>query len=271
MTKFTIGDQGNNEQQFCYALKKANDGDVIELLPGEYFSPDTSLFLEIDKNITIRGRYSNASATKLFCGFFTGNKTTAIFQNLTVNNCKHNSNTICAFDNSEIYAKNVIFKHSPVDHWDTVYIKDSNFSIESCQILTDSNETHALSIENGRVTAVDSIIQFLYEKNATFYLKSSLITFAANLDDKSQLLFDELTIDSSNNPDYSDIYICQQSTVDGSNLSFAVDEPFIDVLESNFEIFNSQPISDKIRWRYDELSNVLANGENPYTNGPLAS
>jgi len=259
----------NNDQQFLLALRDAQSGDTIELLPGEYLLSKKTLMVSIKKNLTIQGQYSNARATKLNCAFLVGSNVTLLLKNLFVTYCDTVGNTIALYDHSELFGQNLIVDRTNNQAgWDTIYAQNSIVSFLNSDILAERSADHiGLSLENSQMMLVDTNVYLLNLKNSIGYVKDSLVSYAIVLQKHSQLTFVDMAIDSNQSNQNSDFYITDNSTVDGVNLKLSKKEPFIDVIQSSFknDIFTQG--LDGIRWCFDDESVVLADGREPYNTG----
>lgn len=261
----------NNDRAFFFALQKANRSknltETIELKPGKYFADADNIFLSIKKNITIKGLYDNAKATNLNCAFLMGADTTLILENLTMNYFGEKSNTIALYDGAELYGNNIIVDRTmdQNSNWDTIYCKDSTISLKNSEILTDPiRNICGLSLENSQLIAVNSNVNAPLFKNSTVYLKDTLTSYSVVLKNHSNLSFINLAIDSTQNTEFSDFYIENQSTVNGVNLNFSKKDSFVDVIDSHFENNNFVSGLENVRWRFTDNSTVLADGDEPF-------
>jgi len=260
----------NNSMQFMSAVKDANEGDTIDLLPGEYFSSEKSPVLTIEKNLTIQSQFTDAKSVKLNCALIVHSNITLILKNLFITFDDEQLNTISLYDNSELFGNNIIVNrdNSKFNHrWDTIFAKNSAISLTNSEIMADDQkDIPGLTLENCRLMLVDSNIYFLCLRKTIAYLKNSLISFAIILENHSSLSYVDLAIDSLHNKN-SDFYINDNCAVSGVNLKIFKKEPFIDIINSEFknDIFTDG--IDGIRWCFDELSTVLVDGKTPYNSG----
>ncbi|MFC6176473.1 hypothetical protein ACFQAV_06450 [Companilactobacillus huachuanensis] len=255
-----------SDREFFNAINTADNCDTIVLKSGEYFSSET-MFLSIKKSLTIKGQYANAKATKINCGLFFGENTTVILENLLLTYDNEKGNTLALYDGAKLYCNNVIVNRTNESSWDTIYSSNSFISLKNSDIQADRQRNiSSLSLENSQLMSVKSNIHLPLLVNSTAYLKDSFISYSIVLKKNSNLSFINLAIDSTQNNESSDFYVEGESTVNGDNLDFSKNEPFIDVLNSNFEGNDFFAGLDKVRWRYDTNSNVIIDGTEPFNN-----
>ena len=248
------------------AINTADNGDTISLKPGEYFATH-SIFLSLKKSLTIKGQYANAKATKINGGLFFGKNVTLILENLVLTFDDEKGNTLALYEGAKLYCNNVIIDRPHNSSWDTIYCSNSFLSLKNSDIRSDRQKTAtSTSLENSQLISIGSNMHMPKLINSTAYLKDSFVSYSLILKEKSKLFFTDLAIDSTQNSEYSDFYVSGESTVNGENLDFYKDEPFIDVLNSDFEGNNFFAGKDKVSWRYDNDSNVLLDGNQPFNN-----
>jgi len=261
--KITIGDQNNNDDQLSSAIINAKDGDVIELLPGIYFSAANPFICTIRRNITFVGRSKNKDDIKLYCSFTIGNKNIIILRNLTLAYTANSENTLSAYDGAEIYGNNVAIDRQTSDDWDTIYGQNSFFSFKDSAILTGAKtKTIGLSLENSQLFADNTSFQLLFQKNSQVYLKDATVLHRLELRQHSHLNFKNLKIDTSNVRIKNDLVVKSHSDISGEDLIFTKSSPQIRVLESNFKVDNFQPELEQIQFKFDDTSQVMADGKN---------
>lgn len=250
--------------EFCDALKTVNDGDVIELCPGEYFRAENTPYLKVEKNITITGQFSNPEATRLNCGLLLINHT-LILKNLSLNYDSEEGNAVSLYRDAKFYGDNVVINHQTANKWNTIFAQDSFISLKKSEILNcNKDNIPGLMLENSQIYAVDTALYFIAMKKSTSYLKDCFVSYAVCLLNKSSLDFNDLTIDSNNNEMFTDFYVDQQSTVEGDEINFIKTEPMIEVFDSQCEINDFESEFENIHWHFDDNSNVLADGREPF-------
>lgn len=250
-----------NTKQLIDALFNSKDNDTLEIASGEYFPTNKTPYLRIEHNLILKGT-GESDATVLNCGFIIDK--TLVLNNLTLNFNKITGNNVSLYDGAKLYCDNVVINHSIDNQWSPIYCQNSAISLQNSEILETNSSISGIRLENSQLFSDNSAIQFLSSKNSIIYLKDSFISYSLCLQDKSTLTFNDLTIDSLNNSSYSDFYVDNHSKVTGQNLTFIKDSPFIDVLDSNFETSDFESGLQNIRWRFNETSFVLADGQEPY-------
>ncbi|HIY93389.1 hypothetical protein [Companilactobacillus sp. HBUAS56275] len=260
--KITIGNQNKNDDQLTEAIINAKDGDIIELLPGTYFSKDDPFICTIRRNITFIGKTNNKSDVELYCSFTVGAKNILIFKNLTISYPANDENTLSAYDGAEVYGDNVIINRQTSDDWDTIYGQNSFFSFKNSEILT-GKKTKAigLSLENCQLFMDKTKIQLLFQKNSQVYLKDSIILHKLELRKNSHLNFRNLTIDSTKINSKNDLAVKSKSEISGQKITFIKNDPQIRILGSHFDIKDFHPQTDKINFKFDEDSKIVVDGK----------
>jgi len=262
MSTYTV----NTTYEFLEVLyTRVSDNDIIELLPGTYNFEDGASFFEIEHDLTIRGLSSNANATKLNCAFLLGDNRSLILKNLTISYNRDKANTIALYNNAQLYGNNIIVDRV-LARWNTIYCQNSSISLLNSAIMADrdTNVTGLLLEKNSHMIAIDTEIQLLGLRNSTAIVKNAVISYAVALQNHSKLSYINLTVDGRRNLDSSNFYIENQSCVDGVNLNFSKKDTFIDIIKSNFEGDNFLSGLNNIRWRFDDDSTVLADGNEPF-------
>lgn len=261
----------NNGHDLFFTLQKANENNspiqTIILEPGKYFENDDNLVLRVKNNLTIKGRFTNAKATKLNCGFLFSDNVTLILKNLSIDFAGEKCNTIALYDKAKLYGDNIIVDRTTDASWDTIFCKNSTISLKDSEVITDpARYICGVSLEDSQIIAVHSNLNAPLLKNSTAYFQDILTNYAIVLKNKSSLFFNYLALDSSQNTEFSDFYIEHQSTVNGSNLNMTKKYSYIDVINSHFENNNFVSGLDNVRWRFDKNSTVLADGDEPFNN-----
>lgn len=255
--KYTV----DNDRDFYLAVKDANDGDEILVYPGEYFKPDDTPILTIKNNISIVGETSDFDAVCLNCGFLVGKKNIFILNNLSINYNDEKGNTLALYDGAEFYGNNIVLNHSATNEWNTIYCQNSSISLNDSEIINSNKDNiPAIMMENSQMLAINSSIYFPALRSSDCILKDSFISYSLCLQNKSSLNFDDITIDSNNNTEFSDFYLDNKSIVEGSNITFVKDNPSIDIFASQFETNDFLSDFDKINWHFDDESTVWADG-----------
>lgn len=261
--KIVIGNQSNNDEQLSKALIQARDGDIIELLPGSYFSPDSPFICTIRRNITLIGTSKNKNDVKLYCSFTVGEATTIILKNLTINYMATDENTLAAYDGARVYGNNITIDRKSEDDWDTVYGQNSFFSFKDSNIYTGAKtKAIGLSLENSQIFAIDSFIELMFQKNSKSFLKDSTITNKLELRRHSELNFNNLTIDSTKFHVKNDLAVKSNSQFSGQNLIFIRPLPQIRILKSKFNVTGFQPELNYIDFESDKSSEIFTDGFN---------
>ncbi len=262
--RITIGNQDNNDDQLSSAIINAKDGDVIELLPGTYFSATDPFICTIRRNITIIGKSSNKNDIKIYCSITVGAKNILIFKNLAICYPSNKENTLAAFDGAEVYGDNISIDRQTSDDWDTIYGQNSFFSFKDSQILTGvKTKAIGLSLENSQLFADNSSFQLLFQKNSQTYLKNSTVSHRLELRQHSSLDFRNLTVDSSLVHTKNDLVVKSHSQINGQDLTFVNNSPQIRILESYFNVNNFQPEPEHIHFKFDDSSTVQVDGKRP--------
>lgn len=260
-----------NSRDLFLTLQKANEANshiqTIILEPGKYFADEDNIVLSVKKNLTIKGKYSNAKATHLNCGFLLGDNNTLILKNLAIDYDGEECNTIALYDGAELYGDNIIVDRTTESRWDTIFCKDSTLSLKNSEVLTDpTRNICGISLKNSQIIATHSNLNAPLLDNSTAYLKDVFTNYAFALKNKSNLSFTDLTLDTSQNTEFSDFYVDNHSTVTGINLNLPKKYSYIDVINSHFENTNFASGLDNVRWRFDKNSTVLADGDEPFNN-----
>lgn len=262
--KITIGNQNKNDDQLTQAILNAQDGDVIELLPGTYFSSADPFICTIRRNISFIGKTNNKDDVQLFCSFTVGAKNILIFKNLTISFTADGENTLSAYDGAEVYGDNIAIDRRTADDWDTIYGKDSYFSFKDSQILTGRKvKAIGISLENSQMFADNTFFQLLFQKHSRVYLKDSSVAHKLEIRRQSQLNFRNLTIDSTKTAYKNDLAVKSNSHLKGQDLIFVRDSPSIRILKSNFMVNNFQPPLEQVHFKFDDVSQVSADGKLP--------
>lgn len=265
--RFIVGNQSNKDERdelLTRFLVNAQDGDVIELLPGTYFSKDNPFICNIERNITIVGQSENQNDVTLYCSFTVGADTLMIFRNLIVNYPADEDNTLSAFDGAEIYCDNVKIDRNTSDYWDTIYGQNSFFSFKDSSIMTGSKtKAIGISLENSQMFADNTYFQLLFQKNSLVYLKDSLVTHKLELRRHSRLFFKNIKVESSMTDNKDDLAVKSGSQMNGQDLVFASENPQVRILKSHFDVSNFQPGSKNINFKFDDSSKVIADGKLP--------
>jgi len=260
--KITIGNQDNNDDQLSSAIINAKDGDVIELLPGTYFTAADPFICTIRRNISFIGKTDNKSDVKLYSSFTIGAEKIIIFKNLTLVYTADGENTLSAYDGAEVYGDNISIDRRTIDDWDTIYGQNSYFSFKNSQILTGAKtKTIGLSLENSQLFAENTSFQLLFQKNSKVYLKDSLILHKLELRKNSNINFRNLIIDSTNINAKNDLVVKSGSKLIGQDLTFANKDPHIRILKGKLEVTGFQPAISKIHFKFDDTSRVKVDGE----------
>lgn len=253
-----------NDREFYAELMAADDGDVIELRPGEYFRADDTPYLNVKKNIIITGQYPDPEITRLNSGLLLINKT-LILKNISINYNSDKGNAISLYDKAKLYGDNVVFNHQTANKWNTIYSQNSFISLEKSEIINcNKDNIPGIMLENSQLSAVDSAIYFITLKKSKSYLKDCFVSYAVCLLNHSSLTFDDLTIDSNNNENFTDFYVNEQSNVEGSEIAFVKNDPVIEIFDSQFEINDFDSEFENIHWHFDDDSQVLADGHEPF-------
>jgi len=267
--KILIGNQNKNDEQLTQAIITARDGDIIELLPGTYFSSTDPFICTIRRNITFIGKTNNKNDVKLFCSFTIGEQNIVIFKNLTISYTANEDNTLSAYDGARIYGDNIAINRQTADDWDTIYGKDAYFSFKDSQILTGRKvKAIGLSLENSQLFADNTAIQLLLEKHSKAYLKDSFVYHKLELRQTSSLDFHNLSIDSTGSPTKNDLAVKGYSRMNGQDLIFINESPAIRILKSKFKVDNFQPMPNEIHFKFDDVSKIEADGKLPFNEGP---
>ncbi|WP_338232485.1 hypothetical protein [Companilactobacillus muriivasis] len=267
--KILIGNQNKNDEQLTQAIITARDGDIIELLPGTYFSSTDPFICTIRRNITFIGKTNNKNDVKLFCSFTIGEKNIVIFKNLAISYTANEDNTLSAYDGARIYGENISINRQTADDWDTIYGKDAYFSFKDSQILTGRKvKAIGLSLENSQLFADNTAIQLLLEKHSKVYLKDSFVYHKLELRQTSSLDFHNLSIDSTGSPTKNDLAVKGYSRMNGQDLIFINESPAIRILKSKFKVDDFQPMPNEIHFKFDDTSKIEADGKLPFNEGP---
>lgn len=254
--KYTV----NNDRDLYLAVRDADDGDAITVCPGEYFNFDKTVILSIKKNIAIIGQDSDS--TLLNCGFLIANKNFLILKNLSVNYDDEKGNAVALYDGGEFYGKNIVLSNSAANEWNTIYCQNSSISLTNSEIINaNKDNVPAIMMENSYMYALNSSIYFPALLSSECLLEDSFISYSLCLRNNSSLMFNNITIDSTNNTDFSDFYIDNESSVEGTNITFIKNHPSIDILDSQFESAEFLSGLEKINWRIDDQSTVWADGQ----------
>lgn len=264
MSKIIVGNQNNRDDQLAQAIVDAQDGDVIELLPGTYFSTESPFICTVRRNLTFIGRTTNKEDIKLNCSFTVGAKNILIFKNLTITFPANGENTLSAYDGAKVYTDNVRINRETSDNWDTIYGQNASFSFKDSQILTgQKTKTIGLSLDKSQIFADNTSIQFLFQRESTAYLKDSIVTHEFKLRQHSKTYFKNLTMASYVVPHKNDLTIHSASTFQGQDLVFTSPKPQLRIFKSNFSVDNLQPEPDQLHFKFDGSSNVSADGKKP--------
>lgn len=264
MSKFIIN---NDDELLAETLVNADDGDIIELLPGTYFSKESPFVCDIGRNITLQGKTTDRNTVKINGSFTVGKSTVIIFKNLTIDHPANDDNTFSAYDGAEIYFNNVCIDRSATDGWDTIYGQNSTFSFKDSQVLT-GRKTKAigLSLDNSQIFADNTSIQLMLQKSSKTYLKDSIVTDYFDLRKNSQVNFNNLTIDSKDFAIKNDLLVKSTSKFNGQQLHFSNSTPNIRIHHASFDVKNLEPKPDQINFKFDNDSNVKADGKQPVNN-----
>lgn len=267
--KYLVGDQDNNDDQLTQAIINAKDGDIIELLPGVYFSSTNPFICNIARNITLIGKTTNKNDVRLYCSFTVGNQNIVIFKNMAITYTANEDNTLSAYDGARIYGDNISINRQTSDDWDTIYGKDAYFSFKNSQILTGKKvKAIGLSMENSQLFADNTSIQLLLQKHSRAYLKDSIIYHKLELRLTSKLDFRNLTVDATESPTKNDLAVKGYSDMNGQDLIFVKENPAIRIVKSKFNVNNFQPMSSEIHFKFDDVSKIEADGKVPFNEGP---
>jgi hypothetical protein len=262
--KILIGNQKDNDDRLSNAIVNAQDGDVIELLPGSYFTKDNPLICTITNNISIIGKTYDNEAVKLYASITVVQGATVIFKNLLLSYTANDENTLSAYDASKVYGDNVTIDRNTSDSWDTIYGQNSYFSFKESQIGT-GNKTKAigLSLDHSKLFAQNTTFAYLFAKNSTIYLKNSVIFNKLELRRKTNLFFRDLQIDTTFVYAKNDLAVKSNSSFQGQELRFYRQSPNVRILKSNFNVEKFNPQLNKIHFKYDKTSKVLADKQTP--------
>lgn len=265
--RITVGNQNKNDEQLAQAIINAKDGDVIELMPGTYFSANNPFICTIASNITFVGKTTNKDDVKLYCSFTVGEKTIVIFKNLAISYTANDDNTLSAYDGAEIYGDNISINRQTQDDWDTIYGQNSFFSFKNSQIMT-GKKTKAigLSLENSQLFGDDISVQLLFQKNSKVYLKDSIVFHKLEIRRQSSLHFRNLTVDSTGTDFKNDLAVKSHSKLSGQDLIFVNSSPHVRILKSDFRVLNFQPKFEQIHFKFDDKSQVRTDGKIPFNN-----
>jgi len=260
--KITIGEQDDNDAQLSSAIINAQDGDVIELLPGTYFSIDDPFICTVRRNISLIGKSTNKDDVKVYCSFTIGAENIIIFKNMAITYTSDKDNTLSAYDGAEVYGDNISIDRQTSDDWDTIYGQNSFFSFKDSQILTGvKTKTIGLSLENSQLFADNTLFQLLFQKNSQTYLKNSVVSQKLELRRYSKLNFRNLTIVSNNTQFKNDLAVKSNSKVSGQDLIFANNTPQVRILKSNFDVHDFQPELEQINFKFDNESKIQVDGK----------
>lgn len=264
MNKFIVGNQQNKDDQLAQAIVDAQDGDVIELLPGTYFTTESPFICTIRRNLTFIGKSTNKDDIKLNCSFTVGAKNIIIFKNLTITFPANGENTLSAYDGAEVYTDNVCINRETSDNWDTIYGQNATFSFKDSQILTGlKTKAIGLSLDNSQIFADNTSIQFLFQRKSKAYLKNSIVTNEFKLRQHSETYFRNLTLASYVVPHKNDLTVHSGSLFQGQDLIFTSPEPRLRIFKSTFEVTNFQPEPSQLHFKFDASSKVLADSKKP--------
>ncbi|MQS75065.1 DUF1565 domain-containing protein [Companilactobacillus halodurans] len=264
--KITIGNQNNTDELLSSAIVNARDGDIIELMPGEYFSKNNPFICTVRRNITIVGKSNTKGAVKLYCSFTIGADCLVIFKNLTINYTADSDNTLSAYDGAKVYGNNITIDRNTSDDWDTIYGQNASFSFKDSNILTGAKtKAIGLSLENSQLFADSTFFQLLFQKNSTVFLRNSFVAHKLELRRHSQLFFKNLTVDSTKTLNKNDLAVKSSSEMIGQDLIFIRNSPQIRILKSSFAVDNFEPESQRIHFKFDEASRILVDGRRPPT------
>lgn len=264
MTKFIIENQPNKDDQLAQTIVDAQDGDVIELQPGTYFTKESPLVCTIGRNLTIIGNSANQEDIKLNCSITIGAKKILILKNLTLTFPANDENTLSAYDNAEVYTNNVTINRETTDNWDTIYGQNATFSFKDTQIRT-GRKTKAigLSLDKSQIYTDNTSIQFLFQRKSKAYMKNSIVTNEFKLRQNSETHFNNLTLASYEVPHKNDITVHSHSTFQGQNLILTSPKPKLRIHQGTFKVNNFEPVPSKIHFKYDATSKVLADEKQP--------
>lgn len=264
MTKFIIENQPNKDDQLVQTIVDAQDGDVIELQPGTYFTKESPLVCTIGRNLTIIGNSANHEDIKLNCSITIGAKKILILKNLTLTFPANDENTLSAYDNAEVYTNNVTINRETSDNWDTIYGQNATFSFKDTQIRT-GRKTKAigLSLDKSQIYTDNTSIQFLFQRKSKAYMKNSIVTNEFKLRQNSETHFNNLTLASYEVPHKNDITVHSHSTFQGQNLILTSPKPKLRIHQATFKVDNFEPEPSKIHFKYDATSKVLADEKQP--------
>ncbi|HJF87998.1 MAG TPA: hypothetical protein K8V88_11230 [Companilactobacillus farciminis] len=261
--KITIGTKKNNDEELMQAIVNAKDGDVIELLPGTYFSRNNPFICTIRRDISFIGKTSDKEDVKLYCSFTVGAKNTLIFKNLSIIYPANDENTMSAYDGARVYGQNIIIDRQTSDYWDTIYGQNAYFSFKDSKILTGKKiKAIGLSLEKSQLFADNTEFQLLFQKDSTVYLKDSTILHKFELRQGSKTFFKNLTIDSTTTDYKNDLAVKTKSQISGNDLIFVKDKPQVRILESQFDVDDFQPETNHINFKFDKKSKISIDGKN---------
>ncbi|AUI71408.1 hypothetical protein COSHB9_18910 [Companilactobacillus alimentarius] len=262
--KITIGNQNNNDEQLTKAIIDAKDGDVIELLPGTYFSKDNPFICTIGRNITLIGKSAHKNDTTIYASFTIGDQNIIIFKNLNISYTANGENTLSAYDGAKVYGNNITINRQTSDDWDTIYGQNSFFSFKDSEILTGRKvKAIGISLEKSKLFADNTSIQLLFQKNSQTLLRDTKIYHKIELRRHSSLYFKDLTIDSSKVRVKNDLAVKTSSNISGQNLTFLRKNPQIRILNSRFNVDQFQPKPEIIHFKFDQDSQIQADGKLP--------
>ena len=265
MNTFIVGNQQNKDDQLAQTIVDAQDGDIIELLPGTYFTKESPLICTIGRNLTFIGKSTNREDIKLNCSFTVGAQKIIIFKNLTVTFPADGENTLSAYDGAEVYADNVCINRETSDNWDTIYGQNASFSFKDSMILTGrKTKTIGLSLDKSQIFADNTSIQVLFQRKSKAYLKDSIVINELKLRQHSETHFNNLTLASYVVPHKNDLTVHSGSSFQGQELTLTSPKPQIRIHKSSFKVSNFQPGISKLHFKFDKKSNVLADSKKPH-------
>lgn len=262
MTTLYVNNKHNKDLDLVTAINIAKPFDTIKIAEGTYFNDYHPYYFNIKKSLTIIGDRN----VRLNACFVVGGDIQLSLENLTISSEDDDHNTIAIFEHARFYAENVKFIHPAKSKWNTIYCQDSTCTLSNSTVSTQNIETSGLMFTNSLVILVNDTINTVYFNNSNCQLKKCLINHSIGVDYNSMLTFDTLTINGNEHCDDSDIYVMNNSSLEGQYLNLTSKTPVIDIAISSFETDYFGSNSENIEWNYDDESTVLANGTAPFNN-----
>lgn len=255
-----------NTDELYDAFENVQNGDLIYLQPGKYFSAEKQYILNVTKDITIEGLGNGADKAILQNNaFLIGKGATLYLKNLTVKFDNSTLNTIAMYDNSQLFCNNAVITKQNPNGWNTIFAVDSSVSLVDTIVDTDAdNNTCSLDLKNSQLYAENSEIYFYYSNNTKSILKSCVINYSLCLADHSNLYFGDLDIDPLQNTGFSSCYITGKSTMEGDTIAIATDGTSVDSLAgSSFDVTNLLTDQSDIDWYFDDDASIQVDGYQP--------